>query len=402
MPSLPMYGEIAPASPSQSMPLLAKGFRPFFVLAAGFAASIVPLWVLFYLGFGSPPTYLDPTYWHAHEMLFGFTSAVIAGFLLTAVGNWTSRETLTGAPLGALATIWLMGRIAMTFGSGLPKLVLAGIDLLFLPLLVVVLARPIVASKNKRNGVMLGFLALLFFANLAIHLDALGFAPGWRRRGALVALDVVILMISVIAGRVFPMFTRNATSVQGIRSRPRLDVAAVVLMALLTLLDALDTNLKAISFVAALAGAFAFARMLTWGGAHTFREPMLWVLHIGYLWVPVGLFLRVASQVWPRILPSIGLHALAVGAVGTLTLGMMARVTLGHTGRTIVASGAIAASFVAITISAVVRVVGAIAFPLSNQTVITAAGTFWTFAFVLFLAANIPILFRGRVDGKIG
>jgi uncharacterized protein involved in response to NO len=223
-----------------SLPLLAKGFRPFFLLAALYATVMVPLWLAILTSKIAPDSYLPPMIWHAHEMMWGFVSAVIAGFLLTAVGNWTQRETASGAPLAGLAVLWLVGRLAMLFAGALPRGVPALLDLAFLPTLAWVLARPLVAAKNRRNFVMLAIVTTLFAANLVIHLDALGWLPsGSAHLATLLSLDLVLLLILLIGGRIFPMFTRNRTGVQSIRNVPWLDRLCVAAMTGLLIVDAI-------------------------------------------------------------------------------------------------------------------------------------------------------------------
>ena len=385
-----------------SMPVAAKGFRPFFFLAGAFAVAILPLWMLALLGLSNPGTYLDAVYWHAHEMVFGFAVAVIAGFLLTAVGNWTKRETLVGAPLLVLAALWLFGRIALSGADLFPRWLPAVADLAFLPALGVVLGRSLFVTNNKRNFVMLAILTALFVANLTIHLDVLGVLPGWRRRGSLVAVDIVVLLMVVMAGRTFPMFTRNATGQTSIRSLPILDALSIGAMALLLVLDAAAPDLALTAIVSAIAGVLAAVRTAHWGARRSFGTPLLWILHIGYLWIPVGLVLRALSAMTASVPASIATHALTVGAIGALTLGMMSRVALGHTGRMLTTSRTVVASFIVVTLAAIVRVSGPLVGAAHYRTTVFTAGTLWTFAFALFLYAYARILVSPRVDAKPG
>jgi uncharacterized protein involved in response to NO len=281
--SLLLHGSMPKHASRPRLAIAAKGFRPFFLCAALFAIATIGVWLLAFAGVASPPDYLAPFDWHAHEMIFGFTVAVIAGFLLTAVGNWTQRETLVGAPLLALAGLWVLGRIAMAFPALLPRTGTALIDLAFLPCLIVVLARPLVATKNYRNFVMLGVLFGLFLANLAVHLDVLDMLPqGSARRASIVAIDIVLTVTLIVAGRVFPMFTRNATGVSTIRSIPALDIAAVVGMVAVTALDAAAVDSKLTGSFAGAVGIVAAVRAIHWGARHSLREPLLCILHAGY------------------------------------------------------------------------------------------------------------------------
>lgn len=382
--------------------ILAKGFRPFFLLAATLAFAILPLWMLAFAGVLNLNGYFDATHWHAHEMLFGFATAVIAGFLLTAVGNWTGRETAIGWPLMALCMLWLLGRVSLVAPHIFPRLLTAVSDLAFLPALGVAIGRPLVATKNRKNLIMLGVLAALWIANLTMHLDALGVLPGWRARAAAVGLDVVLFVILVIAGRTFPMFTRNATGEQSIRALPALDVLTLCAMATLTVCDAALARPEIRAAAAGLTGLFALLRTMHWGARHTFKEPLLWILHIGYLWIPVGLALRAVSLFFAFVPPSIATHALTVGAVGGLTLGMMSRVALGHTGRVLNAPPAVVASFALVNLAALVRVFVPL-FAIANyRASVFIAGALWTAGFGAHLAVYVPILVSPRVDLKPG
>ncbi len=399
---LPLDADVHPRSPEVGFAVAAKGFRPFFLLAASFAVAILPMWMLALQGVFDPSSYLDAMSWHAHEMIFGYSVAVIAGFLLTAVGNWTKRETLVGAPLLALAAIWILGRIALLGAASLPRWMPAIVDLAFLPALIVVLARSLVAARNFRNFVMLAVLGALFLANAAIHLDALGWLPGWRRRGSLVAIDIVILLVLVIAGRTFPMFTRNATGVASIRSIPILDALTAVGMLLVVVLDATVPDHASVAIASGVVALLAAARTARWGARFSFGAPLLWILHVGYLWIPIGLALRSISALTSAVPASIATHALTVGAIGALTLGMMARVALGHSGRTLVASRPAVAAFALVTAAAIARFVGTVVGADYYRTTVLAAGTLWTAAFALFLVAYARILTSPRVDGKPG
>ena len=381
---------------------MAKGFRPFFLLAAAFACSFLPIWMLGYGGVIDLNGYLDATHWHAHEMLFGFVSAVIAGFLLTAVGNWTGRETATGWPLGGLCALWLLGRVSLLASSLFPPWLVATLDLAFLPALGIAVGRPLFATKNRKNLIMLGVIAALWLANLAMHLDALGVLPGWRVRGTAVGLDVVLFVILVIAGRTFPMFTRNATGAPAIRSIPALDLLALIAMALVTVCDAAHVRPQILAAATAIAGIVAALRSWGWGARYAFKVPLLWILHLGYLWIPVGFALRTASLLSDTVPTSVATHAFTVGAIGCLTLGMMSRVALGHTGRVLAASSSVVASFVLIALAAVVRVSVPLLDLAHYRASVFVAGSLWTAAFGIFLAVHAPILASTRVDGRPG
>jgi uncharacterized protein involved in response to NO len=401
--SLLLHGQMPAPASRPRWALAAKGFRPFFLLAAAFACAVVPVWILVIAGVLRPTAYLDATSWHAHEMVLGYAVAVLAGFLLTAVGNWTQRETLVGAPLLGLSALWLLGRIAMALAGFLPRGLPALADLAFLPLLMVALARPLFAVRDRRNFVMLAVLGALFVANVVVHLDALGVtAIGGARHACLVAVDVVVFVILIVSGRVFPMFTRNATGVASIRSMPSLDVLTIVAMAVLVLLDVVIPNPVAAAAASGIVGVLAVARATRWGTRHTARHPLLWILHAGYGWLALGLILRALTAFVAEVPASLATHALTVGAIGSITLGMMARVALGHTGRPMVASRKMVWAFGAITAAAFARVIVPLFAPTWYFTALVAASILWATAFLLYLADYVPVLVRPRADARPG
>lgn len=408
MHPLPIAGE-PPAPRDRHRALLyglaANGFRVFFLLAAGFAIAVVPAWLFVLDGsLVARAAYLTPMGWHAHEMVFGFAAAVVAGFMLTATRSWTQRETATGGALYALAVLWVLGRDLVTVGVGLPGPVTAIVDLAFLPAVAVVIARPILASGNKRNFVMVGILLLLFGANLLVHLDALGVLPGWQLRAPHAAVIVLALLASIVAGRVVPMFTRNTTGSTQIASVRWLDLAAVAAIALHLIFELVAPFSWPATAAAGLAAVLVLARSARWGALAARRQPLLWILHLGHAWIGVGFALRVACMFTSRVSMTAGTHALTVGAIGSLTLGMMARVSLGHTGRALVIGRTTVAAFVLITLAAVLRVFGPIVGPLalSYATWLALSGVAWSAAFALFLVAYARVLVRPRVDGKPG
>lgn len=390
-----------PADARPVHPTLAKGFRPFFWLAAVHVALVMPAWMLALAGKLTLGKYFG-SFWHAHEMVFGFTVAVIAGFLLTAVGNWTRSETAIGAPLAGLALLWIAGRVGIVLADHLPKGLPAALDLAFLPGVAIACALPIVKTRNARNYQFLGMLAALFAANLGMHLGALGVAPAWIQRGAWLGVYFIVVMMLVMTARILPMFTKNATRVDSIRNIPRLDRAAVgaVLVTIASDLAGLDARI--VAAVAALAGVLVFARAATWGAQHTLKNPLLWVLHAGHAFIGVGLLLRAASPFVPAIVPTVALHAWTAGAVGLLTLGMMSRVSLGHTGRMLAAKPLVSVSFVLVLSAAVIRVLGPLFGAKGYLHTMITSGTLFSVGFLLFLIVYTPILAAPRVDGKPG
>jgi uncharacterized protein involved in response to NO len=382
--------------------LFAKGFRPFFLLAAVWAVASVPLWLFVQSGYVRLGAYFIPTDWHAHEMVFGFAAAVIAGFLLTAAANWTKRETATGPLLIVLCLIWIAGRAALLASSVLPPALVAVANLAFLPALALVLGRAIVGAKSRRNYGIVVALVALFGAQLLSHVGALEGDILLQRRGTRLGVDLVLVLIAVIGGRVIPLFTRNATGATDIESDRRLDLLAIASVVAVGAADAIVLYGPILGVLAAVAAVLNALRMRRWGVQHTLREPMLWVLHAGYAFLPIGLALRALSELTPAVQPSAALHALTVGCIGLLTLGMMARVTLGHTGREIAASRLVTAAFVVLLVATVLRVAGPMLGPRVSTSGIHAAASAWSLAFLIYLVRLGPLLLRSRPDGKPG
>lgn len=371
------------------MSVLSKGFRPFFLLGAIFAAIVVPLWLAVLSGRVALGGSLQGPVWHAHEMIFGFTSAILAGFLLTAVGNWTGRTTATGGVLAGLAGLWASARVALLLVPGWPAAIL---DLLFLPALGLVLSRPLVATGNRRNLVFPVLLGLLWTGNLAVHLGAPAIAA------LRLSVYAIVAIILVITGRVVPMFTRNATGADA-RNVPALDAAAIAGVVLVAAATSVPAMRPVVPYLSTLAAVAVLGRMARWGFAHTLDEPLLWVLHVGHAWIAVGLVLEggAALDLVPRSIP---IHALTIGSIGTLTLGMMARVALGHTGRPIVAPPVIGAAFIGLLFAAGVRVFGPAFVPGMLVTWWWIAGVAWALSFATYVVIYAPILVRPRADGK--
>jgi len=376
---------------------LSKGFRPFFLLAAIHAVSFLPLWLAVYTGHVDAAGYLPAADWHGHEMIFGFTLAVMAGFLLTAVSNWTGRETATGGRLAFLAGLWLAGRLAVTFAAVLPPPIVAAVDLAFVPALAIAVGRPLLATGNRRNLVFLGILSALFAANLFMHLQANGVGHA-SRPALLAALDVVVLVALIIGGRIIPAFTRNATgeATRSIRWVERIVLPAMVAVGVTTLVA--PGSLLAGGFAGAT-GVLVLVRMRHWSTGATFSRPILWVLHLGHAWIGVGLLLRAAAAFWPGVPSTAATHALTLGPIGTLTLGMMTRVALGHTGRPLRVARPIVAAYGLLTAAVVLRALLPVALPALTVRAYVASGIAWTTAFALYAIVYLPILTAPRATG---
>ena len=376
-------------------PILQYGFRPFFFLAALHAGLAVPLWLGIYVSGDIPPGPFSGLQWHAHEMLFGYLAAVLTGFILTAVPNWTGRLPLSGLPLLALVVLWLAGRAACAFIAD--PLVAATIDLLFPAALAFAVWREVVAGRNWRNMPVAGMVSLFGLANALHHAEAMDLvAEGLALR---VALAVAAAMIALIGGRIVPSFTRNWLVRQGDMRLPArfglVDRLALGATALATALwvAAPDTTMSGALLSAA--GVLLVARLARWQGHRTVGEPILAILHLGYGWLALALVMLGLSALTDAVLASAAVHALTAGAVGTMTLAVMTRASLGHTGREIVADRASVAIYVAVTLGAALRVLSPFLAGWQMSALILGAAA-WSGAFLLFAARYAPVLFGAR------
>ncbi len=373
--------------------LLLYGFRPFFLAAGIWSLLAMVIWIgLLETGL-TLPIATDPVTWHVHELLFGYLTAAIAGFLLTAIPNWTGRLPIRGWPLGALAALWSMGRLASLFSAEFGPTFTAAIDLSFLAALLALVLREIVTGRNWRNLPMVGAVFLLFIANLLTHLDELaGGAAG--QIGLRLGIATVTALIALIGGRIIPSFTRNWLKKTDDQRLPATfgatDRLAILLLiaALAAWITAPDTLVTAL--LSALAAAAHFVRLLRWRGERVLGEPLLWILHLGYLWLPVGLGLLSLGAAGLASTTA-GVHALTAGAMGTMTLAVMTRATRGHTGNELTAGPRTTAVFVFITIAAGSRVVASL-FGGSYGLLLNGAALFWILAFGLFLVLYAPML----------
>jgi len=386
-----------PSADAAIPPLLRLGFRPFYLLAAVFAAIGIPVWMSAYRGALPVPANIS-LLWHVHEMVFGFALAVVIGFLYTAARNWTGLWTPRGSSLALLAGLWLAGRLAMAFGD--PHLA-AMIDLLFLPAAAWPVYRVLQRTGNKRNMVLVGLLGVMTLANALYHAAVLGWlaiSPLAPLHGAIL---VIVMIEAILGGRVIPGFTRNA--VQG--SEPivheRRDRVCLLLTvgAALAWVAGLPAPLTAA--LCAAAGAAQFLRLLGWKPWRSAGTPLLWILHLSYAWIPFGFALLACAELG-MIASSAAFHALAVGSIAGLILGMMTRTTLGHTGRKLQAGGKEVAMYVLIQAGAVTRFLAAIDAGGLRDIWLDSAAALWTGAFLLFIAVYARYLARARIDGREG
>ncbi len=382
-------------APLQVFALWQLGFRPFYLLASVFAALV--LWALQFAGWLGRP-YLQGPMWHAHEMLFGFTLAVVVGFLLTAGRNWSNRPTLSGAPLAALATLWLAGRVLVLTPFGWAAAI---VNAAFPLAAAIALAIPFIASRNRRNYFFVGLLLLMSASVMTVHLAQLGVAhiPGWI--GIQVALDAVLFIMAVMAGRVIPMFTNNGVPGANATRRPALERAALGALLVLLVADMLQVHGAPLAALAAACAAAHLARWTLWQPWKTARAPLVWVLQAAYFWIPVHLVLRGLAELgW--VTPSIATHALTVGAAGGLIIGMMTRTALGHTGRPLRADRGDVACYGLILGAALVRVLVPLVAPVATIDAVLGSAALWSAGFALYAVRYWPVLTRSRIDGRPG
>lgn len=380
--------------------LFSYGFRPFFLVAGVFALVAIPLWWLVWrgsLGLASP---FAPTDWHIHEMIFGYGSAVVAGFLFTAVPNWTGRMPTRGWPLAVLLALWLLGRLAVAGLLPLGAGAVAALDQLFLLAVAAMITREIVAGRNWRNLKVLLPVSLFWGANLLFHLEAMigGASDLGRRMG----IALLIFLIMLIGGRIVPSFTRNWLVQQGAARLPvafnRFDVACLLAAVLALFVWTVAPDHPAGALTGGMAALLHLARLVRWRGAACWRNPLLLMLHVAYLAVPLGL-VAVAAQALGHLAPAITVHVFGIGAIGGMTLAVMIRATMGHTGRPLVAGPVLSVAFAALCLAMAARTV------LPQDAIagfdgIALSALLWSLAFALFLWKTGPWLMTPKAARK--
>ena len=390
--------EEPPPAPPRGFALWNLGFRPFYLLASAFAALSIALWALEYAGW-LPHGYLEAPSRHGHEMLFGFALAVVAGFLFTAVRNWTGRPTPTGGRLMAIALLWVAARIAVIAGSP----VAAGVLNAAFPIAAAIgIAVPLARSGSRRNYFFVPLLAAAGLAALSLHLAAMGVLPWEARTLSLsLGLDIVMFIIAVMAGRVVPMFTNNAIAGAGAARNPwveRTALAGVLAVLVVDLMEAPPALLVPVALLAAIANA---ARLALWRPWKTAGTPLVWILHAAYAWIPVHLALRACAALGV-VAPQFAIHALTIGAIGGMTIGMMTRTARGHTGRPLVADRWEVACYALVQLAAIVRVFGGLAWTGGYLATVLISAACWSLAFGIYAVRYWPILTRPRIDGRPG
>ena len=378
-------------------PFFGRGFRPFFFLGALYSVISLALWGGFYAGYVVPPYFmLDAVSWHAHEMIYGFAMAVVAGFLLTAVANWTGGAPARQMQLAGLCLLWLLGRLVMHFDFGLPAWAIIAAESAFIPALALSLAIPLLRSWNKRNFIFLTLLSVLFACDLwfllSINMAALH-----------VALMMILIMISLIGGRIIPAFTVAALRRKGIEAyqtpQMKMDMAALASLVAVALCLVFAKATPILGIAAGVSCLIHGLRMRHYHTLKTFDDPLVWILHAGYGWLVVGLGLLALTGFGVLSITAV-IHALTAGSIGSMILGMLCRVTLGHTGRELKVGALTTLSFFAIQVTAIARVFGPIFMPDHMNEWIIGSASLWSLCFAAYLWVYTPMLFTARPDGS--
>jgi len=385
----------------EAIPLLSYGFRPFFLGAALWAFVAMILWIGLLSGSWTFATGYGVIAWHAHEFLFGYIAAVMTGFLLTAIPNWTGRFPLQGKPLLALFLLWLAGRTAMLLTDRIGTGAATIVDCAYLVTLTLVITREIVAGRNWRNLPVVIPVALTALANIAFQVEVLIYAH--LAYGLRLAVAAIVGLIMVIGGRITPSFTNNWLTRQGSKKRPasldRFDIGSIALAALALIVWIVAPNWRGTAALLLLMTIVQAARLSRWAGASTWHEPILFILHVGYAFVPLGALMLSLSILWPAMLPASGaLHAWTTGAMGTMTLAVMTRATLGHTGREVASTPATMLIYGAILVASLARIAAPL-LPTIYYQALLVAGIGWLLAFGIFLGVYGPMLVAAKSTG---
>ncbi|MFQ5470303.1 MAG: NnrS family protein [Gammaproteobacteria bacterium] len=393
------------ASRRSRIALFQTGFRPFFLGASCFSVLSMSIWLIAYSTdwqIGSFQYFRSATNWHAHEMIFGYTLAVVAGFLLTAVKNWTGIQTAAGTKLCLLFSIWLVARVMVYFTDGLYSFVLPLADLLFNFYFVATIAIPLLKTDKRSNfWIIVPKLFLLALANLLFYLGQAGVVEDGMRYGLYGGVYLILSLIFVMARRVMPFFIERALGIT-VRNDKRIDILSLILFLLFFIIDMINPFSKISAVIAALLVVLHCIRLSGWYHPGIWSRPLLWVLFAGYLWIILGLAIKAVSAFagWS---PLLALHAYTFGGIGMMTLGMMARISLGHTGRDIYhPPGTLKWAFTLMMIGCVIRVIPPLFTASYYAEMIALSQLLWVFAFTLFLVRYLPLFIFPRIDGQPG
>ncbi|MGR5148526.1 NnrS family protein [Photobacterium alginatilyticum] len=388
------------------IPVFRLAFRPFFLGASAFSVISMLLWALFWSGTVdlSALMYGNPLWWHSHEMLFGFSGAVIIGFLLTAVQNWTGNPGVRGWKLASIFMLWLLARIGLLVG--MPSTAIMILDLLWMPLAAYFLAKPIVIRKQWNNLFFAPLILLLTYLNARFHMLALGVGEADLRSVSFMSLIVISVIVLVVGGRVIPFFTWRGTNTEQISRVKWIELVALIpswlLLANVLLPVPATLSEFTLPLLLAATGLFNLVRFVRWRSFSTLKTPLLWLLHFAYLFMILGMLLLAVHFQTGDISYSVALHFITVGGIGCMILAMIARVSLGHTGRSLQINRVMVAAFVTLMASALIRTVVVMLFPTLMLDGYILSAVLWAIAFAIFTVVYYPILTKPRLDGRPG
>ncbi len=386
------------------LPLLRLGFRPFFLFGSVFALLSVAIWLLTLKGILNPHPLNGILWWHSHEMLFGFVTAIIAGFLLTAVQTWTSIPGVKGIKLLALFTLWATARIVIFYSPAINPVFIMLIDVAFLPLTTLLLGLPLFNIRMYRNMIFIPILLLMSFSNAMTYLPQFSFSAQWATQGLHSMVLLVTLLVALLGGRVIPMFTANGVGITKVLPIKWLEVSALSILFLLYagFLLGLTEYTQAFGVLSLIAAGLHTYRWLRWRPWLTLKVPLVWALHFTMIFIPIGLALIALHFFTNTVSLSAAIHSLTVGAIGGMILAMMSRVSLGHTGRPLTVNRLMQAAFASIVLAAVTRSILIALLPAYTLPLTLLSGIFWCIAFSGFLWVYIPILSTPRLDRRPG
>ena len=386
--------------PVRSETLFSYTFRPFFLVAAAWAILSVVRWMLILNGIAAAPIGINALYWHGHEMIVGFALAVVAGFVLSAVATWTGRPAVRGLAVAWLVLTWFLGRLAMFSVVAVPPFAAALLDMLFPVSLCFFLGREVFAARNRRNYKVFWIATALAGLNLLFQLGLTGIVDGADYIAMYLMIHGLLLLVTLIGGRVVPSFTANWLRGQGDTTLPRnnlpVDRTATTLTILVGLTVVFFPNRVAIGYLAMSAAVVHAVRVAQWRGLQTIRNPLLFVMHVAYWWLPIGYLMMSAASLGWAFTPTAALHALTMGGIGGMILAMITRVPLGHTGRPLHASRLTVAAYILLMLAVVVRVSS----PWNAAqylSMVNAAAAGWCLAFAIFLWVYWPVLTQSPV-----
>ncbi|MCK5720524.1 MAG: NnrS family protein [Thiomargarita sp.] len=383
--------------------LLHLGFRPFFIGASSFAVLSISIWMLllFQGKFSAINTYFTPMAWHAHEMIFGYTMAVIAGFLLTATKNWTNIPTVHGYPLLFLFLLWLVARILPFLGGFVPLIAIAIIDNLFIFCLIATISIPLFKAKHWKSFFLVSHIILLLLSNIIFYLGIFDIIPQGVHYGLYLGLYLILSLVIIMGRRVIPSFVERATNLP-LKNWSWVDNSHLIVFWAFALADLMNLNNYLVASLAGLTVLVHGTRLIGWHTIEIWKKPLLWILYLAYIFIVVGFLLKILTIIYP-ISPFLSIHAFAVGGISMITIGMMARVSLGHTGRSVLEPPwALFWIFILLGASTIIRVIFPIIFASLYLYWIAISQVLWIIAFSWFLIVYFPILLYPRIDGRYG